>query len=112
MATACGNPVVHRAEVAGVSLFGVYEWGSLHFSSDECYILLEGLFASSKEAASSVSQLSLAEFADTWGVIFELHSTLPAKQALSLIAQLISQGETIFLNGFNYRRESSGYVKA
>jgi hypothetical protein len=104
--------VVHHAEGAGVSRFGVYEWGGLHFSRDESYGLLEGPFVSPEEAASRVSQLSLAKFADTWGIIFEVHSTLPAKQALSIIAHLISKGETLLLNGVNYRREASGYVQA
>jgi hypothetical protein len=105
--------VVHHTEGAGETCFGVYAWGGLFFAHDDSRTdSLEGPFNSPEEAASRVSQLSLAKFADTWGIIFEVHSTLPAKQALSIIAHLISKGETLLLNGVNYRREASGYVQA
>jgi hypothetical protein len=104
--------VVHHQEGAGESRFGVYGWGGFYFSRDDSQDLLAGPFALPEESASKVSQLSLAEFADTWGIIFKVHSTLPAKQALSIIAHLISEGETLLLNGVNYRREASGYVQA
>ncbi len=105
--------VVHHAEGAGVTRFGVYAWGGLFFAHDDSRIdSLEGPFNSPEDAASMVDQLSLAELADTWGIAFEVHSTLPTPQALSIIAQLISKGETLSLNGVNYRREASGYVPA
>lgn len=104
--------VVHYAEGAGETCFGVYEWGGLYFGHDESCDLLEGPFVTPEEAASNVGQLGLADFADTWGMFFEVRSMLPDEQALSMIAQLISKGETLSLNGVNYRRESSGYVKA
>jgi hypothetical protein len=105
--------VVHHAEGAGVTRFGVYAWGGLFFAHDDSRTeSLEGPFNSPEDAASRVDQLSLAAFADTWGIAFEVHSMLPTPQALSIIAQLISMGETLSLNGVNYRRESSGYVKA
>lgn len=105
--------VVHYAEGAGETCFGVYAWGRLFFAHDDSRTdSLEGPFNSPEDAASRVDQLSLAELADTWGIAFEVHSTLPAGQALSMIAQLICEGETLSLNGVNYRRESSGYVKA
>ena len=104
--------VVHYAEGAGATCFGVYGWGGLYFGSDESCGLLEGPFVTPEEAASNVGQLGLADFADTWGMFFEVRSMLPDEQALSMIAQLISKGETLSLNGVNYRRESSGYVKA
>ena len=105
--------VVHHAEGAGVTHFGVYGWGGLFFAHDDSRTdSLEGPFSSPEDAASRVDQLSLAKLADTWGIAFEVHSTLPAEQALSMIAQLIAKGETLLLNGVNYRRESSGYVKA
>jgi hypothetical protein len=105
--------VVHHAEGAGVSRFGVYAWGGLFFAHDDSRTdSLEGPFNSPEDAASRVDQLSLAELADTWGIAFEVHSTLPTPQALSIIPELISEGETLSLNGVNYRRESSGYVPA
>lgn len=104
--------VVHYAEGAGATCFGVYGWGGLYFGRDESCDLLEGPFVTPEEAASNVGQLGLAGFADTWGMFFEVRSMLPDEQALSMIAQLISKGETLSLNGVNYRRESSGYVKA
>ena len=104
--------VVHYAEGAGETCFGVYGWGGLYFGSDESCGLLEGPFVKPEEAASNVGQLGLADFTDTWGMFFEVRSMLPDEQALSMIAQLISKGETLSLNGVNYRRESSGYVKA
>ncbi len=105
--------VVHHAEGAGVTRFGVYAWGGLFFAHDDSRIdSLEGPFNSPEDAASMVDQLSLAELADTWGIAFEVHSTLPTPQALSIIAQLISKGETLSLNGVNYRRETLGYVQA
>jgi hypothetical protein len=104
--------VVHYAEGAGETCFGVYGWGGLYFGHDESCDLLEGPFVTPEEAASNVGQLGLADFADTWGMFFEVRSMLPDEQALSMIAQLISKGETLSLNGVNYRRESSGYVKA
>jgi hypothetical protein len=104
--------VVHYAEGAGETCFGVYGWGGLYFGRDDTCGLLEGPFVTPEEAASNVGQLGLADFADTWGMFFEVRSTLPAEQALSMIAQLISEGETLSLNGVNYRRESSGYVNA
>ncbi len=105
--------VVHYAEGAGETCFGVYAWGGLFFAHDDSRTdSLEGPFNSPEEAASMVDQLSLAAFADTWGIAFEVRSSLPAEQALSMIAQLISKGETLSLNGVNYRREASGYVKA
>ena len=105
--------VVHHAEGAGETCFGVYAWGGLFFAHDESRTdSLEGPFNSPEEAASRVDQLSLAELADTWGIAFEVHSTLPTPQALSIIPELISEGETLSLNGVNYLRESSGYVKA
>jgi hypothetical protein len=104
--------VVHYAEGAGETCFGVYGWGGLYFGRDESCDLLEGPFVTPEEAASNVGQLGLADFADTWGMFFEVRSMLPDEQALSMIAQLISKGETLSLNGVNYRRESSGYVKA
>jgi|GEM_PF-3035853 len=104
--------VVHYAEGAGETCFGVYGWGGLYFGRDESCDLLEGPFVMPEEAASNVGQLSLADFADTWGMFFEVHSMLPDEQALSMIAQLISKDETLSLNGVNYRRESSGYVNA
>jgi hypothetical protein len=105
--------VVHHAEGAGETCFGVYAWGGLFFAHDESRTdSLEGPFNSPEEAASRVDQLSLAELADTWGIAFEVHSTLPTPQALSIIPELISEGETLSLNGVNYLRESSGYVPA
>ncbi len=105
--------MVHHAEGAGVTRFGVYAWGGLFFAHDDSRIdSLEGPFNSPEDAASMVDQLSLAELADTWGIAFEVHSTLPTPQALSIIAQLISKGETLSLNGVNYRRETLGYVQA
>jgi hypothetical protein len=104
--------VVHYAEGAGETCFGVYGWGGLYFGRDESCDLLEGPFVTPEEAASNVGQLGLADFTDTWGMFFEVRSMLPDEQALSMIAQLISKGETLSLNGVNYRRESSGYVKA
>ena len=104
--------VVHYAEGAGETCFGVYGWGGLYFGHDESCDLLDGPFVTPEEAASNVAQLGLADFADTWGMFFEVRSMLPDEQALSMIAQLISKGETLSLNGVNYRRESSGYVKA
>jgi len=105
--------VVHHAEGAGVTRFGVYGWGGLFFAHDDSRTdSLEGPFNSPEDAASKVDQLSLAELADTCGIFFEVHSTLPIPQALSMIAQLISKDETLSLNGVNYRREASGYVQA
>jgi hypothetical protein len=104
--------VVHYAEGAGETCFGVYGWGGLYFGRDESCDLLEGPFVTPEEAASNVGQLGLADFADTCGMFFEVLSMLPDEQALSMITQLISKGETLSLNGVNYRRESSGYVKA
>jgi hypothetical protein len=104
--------VVHYAEGAGATCFGVYGWGGLYFGRDESCDLLEGPFVTPEEAASNVGQLGLADFADTCGMFFEVLSMLPDEQALSMITQLISKGETLSLNGVNYRRESSGYVKA
>ena len=104
--------VVHFAEGAGETCFGVYGWGGLYFGRDDTCGLLEGPFVTPEEAASNVGQLSLADFADTWGMVFEVRSALPSEQALSMIAQLISKGETLSLNGVNYRRGSSGYVQA
>lgn len=105
--------VVHHAEGAGVTRFGVYGWGGLFFAHDDSRTdSLEGPFVSPEEAALKVDQLSLAKFADTWGIFFEVHSTLPANQALGIISQLISKGETLSLNGVKYRREVSGYVLA
>lgn len=107
-----GTLVVHYAEGAGETCFGVYGWGGLYFGRDDSCDVLEGPFVTPEEAASNVGQLCLADFADTWGMVFEVRSTLPPEQALSMITQLISKGETLSLNGVNYRRESSGYVKA
>lgn len=105
--------VVHYAEGAGETCFGVYAWGGLFFAHDDSRTdSLEGPFNSPEDAASRVDQLSLAELADTFGIFFEVHSTLPAEQTLSIIPELISEGETLSLNGVNYRRESSGYVNA
>ena len=105
--------VVHHAEGAGVARFGVYGWGGLFFAHDDSRTdSLEGPFNTPEDAASRVDQLSLAAFADTWGIAFEVHSTLPTPQALSIIPELISKGETLSLNGVNYRRESAGYVPA
>ena len=106
------TPVVHYAEGAGETCFGVYGWGGLYFGRDDSCDVLEGPFVTPEEAATNVGQLSLADFTDTWGMAFEVRSTLPPEQALSMITQLISKGETLSLNGVNYRRESSGYVKA
>lgn len=105
--------VVHHAEGAGETCFGVYAWGGLFFAHDESRTdSLEGPFNTPEDAASRVDQLSLAEFADTWGIIFEVHSTLPAKQALSIIAHLITEGETLSLNGVKFRRETSRLIQA
>ena len=105
--------VVHHAEGAGVTHFGVYGWGGLFFAHDDSRTgSLEGPFNSPEDAAFRADQLSLAELADTWGIAFEVHSTLPAEQALGMITQLIPMGETLSLNGVNYRRETSGYLKA
>ena len=105
--------VVHHAEGAGVTRFGVYGWGRLFFAHDDSRTdSLEGPFNSPEDAASKVDQLSFAELADTCGIFFEVNSTLPVPQALSIIPELISEGETLSLNGVNYRREASGYVKA
>lgn len=105
--------VVYHAEGAGVTRFGVYGWGGLFFAHDDSRTdSLEGPFNSPEDAALRVDQLSLASFADTWGLDFEVHSTLPANQALGIISQLISEGETLSLNGVKYRREASGYVPA
>ncbi len=105
--------VVHHTEGAGETCFGVYAWGGLFFAHDDSRIdSLEGPFNTPEDAASRVGQLSLAEFADTWGIIFEVHSTLPAKQALSIIAHLITEGETLSLNGVKFRRETSRLIQA
>ena len=104
--------VVHHREGAGESCFGVYGWGGLCFSRDDSQDLLAGPFTSPEESASKVSQLSLADLNDTYGLEFEVRSTLPTNQALSLITQLISNGETLKLNGITYRREPEGYVCA
>lgn len=92
--------VVHHAEGAGVTRFGVYGWGGLFFAHDDSRTdSLEGPFNSPDDATLRVDELSLASFADTWGLDFEVHSTLPANQALGIISQLISEGETLSLNG-------------
>ena len=104
--------VVHHREGAGESCFSVYGWGGLCFSRDDSQDLLAGPFTSPEESASKVSQLSLADLNDTYGLEFEVRSTLPTNQALSLITQLISNGETLKLNGITYRREPEGYVCA
>ena len=58
--------VVHHAEGAGVTRFGVYAWGGLFFAHDDSRTdSLEGPFSSPEDAASRVGQLSLAELADT-----------------------------------------------
>ena len=103
--------VVHHREGAGESCFGVYGWGGLYFSWDESQDLLAGPFTSPEVSASKVSQLSLAELNDTEGLKFEVRSSLPTHQALDLIGNLISEGETLELNEVTYRHEALGYVK-
>ena len=104
--------VVHHREGAGESCFGVYGWGGLFFSRDESQDLLAGPFASPEVSASKVSQLSLAALNDTEGLKFEVRSSLPTHQALDLIGNLVSEGETLELNEVAYRREPEGYVRA
>jgi hypothetical protein len=105
--------VVHHAEGADVTRFGVYAWGGFFFAHDDSRIdSLEGPFNTPEDAASRVDQLSLAAFADTWGIAFEVHSTLPTPQALSIIPELISKGETLSLNGVKFRRETSRLIQA
>ena len=104
--------VVHHQEGAGESRFGVYGWGGFYFSRDDSQDLLAGPFASPEESASKVSQLSLADLSDTYGLEFEVRSTLPNNRALSLITGLISTGQTLELNGAPYRLEAEGYVRA
>lgn len=104
--------VVHHREGAGESCFGVYGWGGLCFSRDDSQDLLAGPFTSPEESASKVSQLSLADLNDTYGLEFEVRSTLPTNQALSLITRLISKGQSLELNGTRYRLETEGYVRA
>ena len=103
--------VVHHQEGAGESCFSVYGWGGLCFSRDDSQDLLAGPFTSPEESASKVSQLSLADLNDTYGLEFEVRSTLPTNQALSLITRLISKGQTLELNGTRYRLETEGYVR-
>ena len=103
--------VVHHREGAGESCFSVYGWGGLCFSRDDSQDLLAGPFTSPEESASKVSQLSLADLNDTYGLEFEVRSTLPTNQALSLITRLISKGQTLELNGTRYRLETEGYVR-
>ena len=103
--------VVHHQEGAGESRFGVYGWGGFYFSRDDSQDLLAGPFTSPAESASKVSQLSLADLSDTCWLEFEVRSTLPTKQALSLITRLISKGQTLELNGAPYRLEAEGYVR-
>ena len=103
--------VVHHREGAGESCFSVYGWGGLCFSRDDSQDLLAGPFTSPEESASKVSQLSLADLNDTYGLEFEVRSTLPTNQALSLITRLISKGQSLELNGTRYRLETEGYVR-
>ena len=103
--------VVHHREGAGESCFSVYGWGGLCFSRDDSQDLLAGPLTSPEDSASKVSQLSLAELNDTEGLKFEVRSSLPTHQALELIGNLISEGETLELNEVAYLREASGYVK-
>ncbi len=104
--------VVHHREGAGESRFGVYGWGGFYFSRDDSQDLLAGPFASPEEAASKVSQLCLAVLSYTCGLEFEVRSTLPTNQALSLLTRLISKRQTLELNGAPYRLEAEGYVRA
>ncbi|MEY3583416.1 MAG: hypothetical protein RJA48_499 [Verrucomicrobiota bacterium] len=103
--------LLDHQEGAGESRFGVYGWGGFYFSRDDSQDLLAGPFASPEESASKVSQLSLADLSDTCWLEFEVRSTLPTNQALSLITRLISKGQTLELNGAPYRLEAEGYVR-
>lgn len=103
--------VVHHRQGAGESCFGVYSWGGFYFCRDDDEGLLAGPFASPEESASKVSQLCLANLNDTYGLEFEVSSTLPTNQALSLLTRLISKGQTLELNGARYRLEAECYVR-
>jgi hypothetical protein len=89
----------------------VIEWRGYYFSGSE-WEELTGPFQTLDEALDPIRYLlECGDEVDTESATHIVDSKWPDKQTFEIIRRIVSVGDCVEVNGVNYRRTESGYVK-